>query len=110
MKKWKVRKNEIFTPEKTQLYLFLDTCPGFIPDYQGIKGRKFEFDWANPERMIAVEYEGYGAGHLDVPSYTKDCLKYNLAQDQGWRVHRVTAYMWKKKQAHIDYLMKQWKP
>lgn len=64
--------------------------------------RKFRFDWAIPSEKIAIEYEGlFGkmcqfckmtkSGHLTVQGYDKDCIKYNLAAIEGWRVLRYTA-------------------
>lgn len=56
--------------------------------------RKFRFDIAIPEMKVAIEYEGINSkksGHTTATGYTKDCVKYNLATTQGWRVLRYTA-------------------
>lgn len=55
--------------------------------------RKFRFDWAIPEKKIAIEYEGLmsaKSGHTTVGGFSKDTTKYNLATAQGWRVYRYT--------------------
>jgi hypothetical protein len=57
--------------------------------------RRFRFDIAIPHLMIAIEYEGLVAtgkkgGHQTRKHYTKDCQKYNLATELGWRVYRYT--------------------
>lgn len=56
--------------------------------------RKFRFDYADPSRKIAVEYEGIGGGgqsrHTSIIGYTNDCKKYTLAAILGWRVLRYT--------------------
>lgn len=71
---------------------------GIITDYveelQFDDLRKFRFDWAIPDQMIAIEYEGIfskKSGHTTISGYTKDCIKYNLAIKLGWKVLRYTA-------------------
>lgn len=58
-----------------------------------IEGRKFRFDFAWPEYMLAVEIEG-GAGtggrHTRKRGFQSDCEKYNHALLNGWRVLRFT--------------------
>jgi len=57
--------------------------------------RKWRFDFAYPQYMIAIEYEGvFGEGksrHTTVGGYTKDTTKYNEAAKLGWIVLRYTA-------------------
>jgi very-short-patch-repair endonuclease len=73
----------------------LDDIPdGVIPEYKFLTDRKFRFDYAIPDKKIAVEYEGIMGGkarHTSVTGYTKDTEKYNLAAINGWRVLRYTA-------------------
>lgn len=61
------------------------------------KPRMFRFDFAFPDRKLAVEIEGgtfYGKSrHGSGPGYEKDCEKYNLAVKLGWRVLRYTTEM-----------------
>lgn len=67
--------------------------------------RKFRFDWAIPDQKIAIEYEGLfseKSGHTTVTGYTKDCIKYNLAVQEGWKVLRYTALNYKN--LHDDLL------
>jgi hypothetical protein len=55
--------------------------------------RKWRFDLAYPERMIAVEVEGsvYARGrHTRGQGYEGDCEKYNEAQLLGWKVYRFS--------------------
>lgn len=59
------------------------------------KPRRFRFDRAIADRMIAIEYEGLASEksrHTTAAGYTKDAEKYNLAQIDGWTVLR---YTWK---------------
>ena len=68
--------------------------PGYVEELQFSQERKFRFDWAIPELMIAIEYEGIfskKSGHTTINGYTKDCDKYNLAALEGWKILRYTA-------------------
>ncbi|MEM4203152.1 MAG: hypothetical protein QXS54_03685 [Candidatus Methanomethylicaceae archaeon] len=55
--------------------------------------RKWRFDYAWPERKVAVEIEGgvwtYGR-HNRAATFIKDLEKYNRAVELGWRVLRYT--------------------
>jgi hypothetical protein len=64
--------------------------------------RKWRFDFAYPDLMIALEVEGatwVGGRHSRGSGFAKDCEKYNEAIKQGWKVYRVTAQM-----LTMDYL------
>ena len=56
--------------------------------------RKFRFDWAVPQILVAIEYEGIfseKSGHTTLSGYKKDVEKYNLATKLGWKILRYTA-------------------
>lgn len=57
--------------------------------------RKWRFDFAWPDIMVALEYEG-GAfqrdGHRTTGNFLKDIEKYNAAALMGWTVLRVCAW------------------
>ena len=61
-------------------------------------GRKHRFDFAFPNKMIAVEVEGNawsvkgGGRHMQ----DSDLEKYNIAASMGWRVFRFSPSMLKK--------------
>ena len=56
----------------------------FLPD------RRFRFDWAFPDKKIAIEYDGIqGSGHASINGVLRDSEKLNLANLAGWRVYRV---------------------
>lgn len=66
------------------------------------KQRKWRFDLAWPELLIAVEIEGgiwTGGRHVRGEGYEADCEKYNEAQLAGWMVLRFTPGMIKRGQA-----------
>jgi very-short-patch-repair endonuclease len=72
---------------------------GYVREYQFTPSRKWRFDFAWPDKMLAVEIEGgvFGTGKAHVPGrhsrgvgLTADCEKYAEALCLGWRVLRVT--------------------
>lgn len=86
--------------EKDTIFAILDKyyltkiIDGYVTELKFDDVRKFRFDWAIPSLKIAIEYEGLfseKSGHLTVSGYTSDCIKYNLAVANGWRVLRYTA-------------------
>lgn len=50
--------------------------------------RRWRFDMAWPEIMIALEIEG--KGHANFNRYQGDLEKYNAAAELGWRVFRIS--------------------
>jgi very-short-patch-repair endonuclease len=53
--------------------------------------RLWRFDFAFPEKMLAVEVEGGANGrHQRMGGFTADCVKYSTAAALGWRVIRAT--------------------
>lgn len=66
------------------------------------KKRKWRFDLAWPDLLIAVEVEGgiwVGGRHVRGEGYEADCEKYNEAQLAGWMVLRFTPGMIKRGKA-----------
>ena len=56
-------------------------------------GRKFRFDFAWPDHMLAAECEGgiwTNGAHTRGKHFEQDAEKYNLATDMGYRVYRFT--------------------
>ena len=67
--------------------------PAPVREYKFSESRRWKFDFAWPERMIAVEIEGgiWSAGrHTRGIGFVLDCQKYNAAAIAGWRVLRYT--------------------
>lgn len=59
-------------------------------------GRRWRFDFAWPERLIAVEIEGgswINGAHGRGKHFESDCEKYAEATILGWRVLRFTTNM-----------------
>lgn len=62
-------------------------------EYRFCPERKWRFDYAIPEKMLAIEIEGgvwqYGR-HNRAGGFLKDMEKYNKAAELGWRILRFT--------------------
>lgn len=55
--------------------------------------RRWRLDFAYPELKIGIEIEGgvWTRGRHNRPiGFIKDCEKYNMAQEMGWRIFRYT--------------------
>ena len=67
--------------------------PNPMAEYRFHSTRKWRFDYAWPEVMLAVEVEGgtfVQGRHNRGASFEADCEKYAEAICAGWRVLRVT--------------------
>ena len=64
-----------------------------VREHQFHPTRRWRFDFAWPDRLVAVEIDGlvHGGrgGHQTVDGIVKDCEKYEAALRLGWRVYRV---------------------
>lgn len=66
---------------------------GLTPEreYLFAKGHRYCFDFAWPDKMVALEVEGgvWSKGrHTRPEGFIDDCNKYNLATSLGWSVYR----------------------
>jgi very-short-patch-repair endonuclease len=69
---------------------------GMVREHRFAAPRKWKFDFAWPELMIAVEIEGgiWNEGrHTRGAGFAADVEKYNAAAMDGWRVLRYTSAM-----------------
>lgn len=76
--------------------------PEPVREYRFHPVRRFRFDFAYPDRLLAIEVEGGTWGksrHTTGSGFAEDCVKYNLAALDGWRVLRVTGTHIKSGQA-----------
>src|SRR5579872_1223858 len=76
--------------------MYLAGLPKPEHEYRFAPPRRWRFDFAWPEDLLAVEIEGgiWNRGrHVRPRGYEKDCEKYNAAALAGWRVFRVTTPM-----------------
>lgn len=61
--------------------------PRWVRNYRAIPGRKFELDFAWPERRQAIEIDG--AMHRISARFHADIEKHALLLFEGWRILRV---------------------
>lgn len=62
------------------------------PEYKFLASRRFRFDYAWPDFMLALEIEGgvwTGGRHTSGAGFVRDMEKYNLAAMDGWTVVRT---------------------
>lgn len=74
----------------------------FVREYIFHDTRKWRFDFAFPERMIAVEIEGatwVNGRHNRGAGMEEDMVKYNEAARLGWKLFRFSTGMVKKGKA-----------
>ena len=80
--------------------------PDPVREFRFHPERKWRFDFAWPDRKIAVEVEGGvflpKGGHTTGVGYTKNCEKYNAAALLGWVVLRYTSAMVREGVAYRD--------
>jgi very-short-patch-repair endonuclease len=70
--------------------------PDPIEEHRFAPPRRWRFDFAWPDRLLALEIEGgtwSGGRHVRGKGYEADCIKYSEAALLGWRVLRVTSEM-----------------
>ena len=64
-----------------------------VREYKFLHDRRFKFDIAIPDKLIAIEFEGgiwSNGRHTRGSGYAKDAKKYNLAVRHGWKLLRFT--------------------
>jgi very-short-patch-repair endonuclease len=67
-----------------------------VPEYRFHSTRRWRFDFAIPDKKIAIEIEGgtwSGGRHTRGGGFRKDCEKYNTAAGLGWKIFRFTSDM-----------------
>lgn len=84
-------------PEPSETDAFTRVCSAAlqtecIREYRFHPTRKWRFDYALPQYMIALEVEGgvwTGGRHTSPKGFLRDMEKYNTAELMGWRVFRT---------------------
>lgn len=75
--------------------------------------RRWRFDFAYPDKKIAIEVEGgtwTNGRHTRGSGFERDCEKYNSAAAMGWFVFRFTGKMVSSGQAItlVEKVLMQW--
>jgi len=90
---------------KINMLTYLDNLfPGVITEHRFHPVRRWRFDYAWPDRMIAFEVEGgiyKGGRHTSIKGYEGDCEKYSEAAILGWTVIRASTGMCKDGRAIV---------
>jgi hypothetical protein len=71
--------------------LSIEGIPAPVAEYRFALDRRWRFDWAWPDQLIALEVEGgvwSGGRHTRGAGFAGDIEKYNRAALAGWRVLR----------------------
>ncbi len=87
------RPKVVMSPHMLPILCLRAGLPKPIAEYRFCDGRKWAFDWAWPDRMVALECEGgiwTGGRHTRGKGFKADIRKYNLAATMGWRLVRCT--------------------
>lgn len=90
-KRRKVRQGESPLVASLRRRIALEGLPEPTTEHRFHSARKWRFDLAWPERMIAVEVDGgvwSGGRHTRGAGFVADCEKVNEATAMGWRVFR----------------------
>jgi very-short-patch-repair endonuclease len=72
------------------------------PEFRFHPPRRWRFDFAFPDRMVAIECEGAiwsGGRHVRGAGFQADVVKYNQAAIDGWTLLRFTSDMIKNSEA-----------
>jgi hypothetical protein len=80
----------------------------YVTEHRFHEMRKFRFDIAVPHMKIGIEYEGLmseKSRHTTIEGFSMDCVKYNLAVKEGWRVLRYTATNYQSLGSDIQELL-----
>jgi len=86
--------------------------PNPITEHRFAPPRRWRFDLAWPERMLALEIDGgswSGGRHTTGKGFEADCEKYSEAAVLGWRVIRVTPRMVVDGRA-LGYIEREFQP
>lgn len=81
----------------------------FEKEFKFAKGRRYRADFALPDQMIIVEYEGIfseQSRHTNKMGYSKDTDKYRLAAMEGYTVLRYTTLNFKNVIQDLEKIIK----
>lgn len=102
----KTKTAKTHTPHKVimQHMCKVYAIPEPMLEFKFLQNRKFRFDFAWTEYMLAVEIEGgvwIQGRHTRGSGFVKDMEKYNLAACEGWRILRFTPQQLKQEATYM---------
>lgn len=95
------------------IWLLDSICYGWVSEHRFNPKRRWRFDYAHPQRKIAIEVEGgtwVSGRHNRGKGFIADMEKYNAAGADGWTVFRFTPQQMDNGHAMsflTDYLRKE---
>lgn len=98
------------SPKQNMFFTLKDMKVDFVQEFYFHPKRKWRFDFAIPEKRIALEYEGLmstKSRHTTISGFSGDAEKYNEAVILGWRVLRYTALNYQNMRNDLEQLLKQ---
>ena len=92
------KSKERKTPSERLLYFIttISRLPVPVQEYRFDPSRRWRFDFAYPDKKLAIEVEGgvyTGGRHVRIGGFENDAEKYNTAALMGWMVLRFTPKM-----------------
>lgn len=109
----RTRLEDTFAFQLRAMHLGGEGPEGWQREYVFAPPRKWRFDFAFVDRLLAVEIEGgtwTGGRHTRGAGFENDCEKYAEAILRGWRVFRFTADMvtdWRGIKYVFDWMNKE---
>ena len=89
-----MNKSDLEATLESQMRLLALPVPEI--EYKFHPVRRWRFDFAYPDLMLAIEVEGgtwSGGRHTTGSGFEKDCEKYGEAMMLGWNIYRCTGGM-----------------
>lgn len=102
-----IKQNKLKPKKILGLFLTNKYSDGMKREYIFHPTRKWRFDYAWPDKKIAIEFEGgtfIRGGHTRGAGYAKNCEKYNQAALLGWKVYRFTPDMMRISVRSADFI------
>ena len=81
----------------------------FEKEFKFAKGRRYRADFALPDQMIIIEYQGLNSaksGHSTLVGYTGDTERMKLANDLGYRVLYYTVLNYRNVLQDLEKIIK----
>jgi very-short-patch-repair endonuclease len=78
-------------------------------EFKFAKGRRYRADFALPDQMIIVEYQGLNSaksGHSTLMGYTRDTERMKMANDLGYRVLYYTVLNYQNVLQDLEKIIK----
>jgi very-short-patch-repair endonuclease len=80
----------------------------FEKEFKFAKGRRYRADFALPDQMIVIEYQGLNSaksGHSTLVGYTEDTERMKVANDLGYRVLYYTVLNYRNVLQDLEKIM-----